>query len=90
MPLAGLTDHLLFFKALLGSYEKNLNDSKQSRQFAVGVWAIRPQSTIVLLSLNDDARLKAEAQPAGAAALVDKQEDIALLLTTIRQWPGHQ
>lgn len=43
-----------------------------------------------LYLLNDDARLKAEAQPAGAAAFVDKQEDIALLLTAIRQWPGHQ
>jgi DNA-binding NarL/FixJ family response regulator len=55
-----------------------------------GVRAIRPQSTIVLLSLYDDARLKAEAQAAGAAAFVGKQEDIALLLTAIRQWPGHQ
>jgi DNA-binding NarL/FixJ family response regulator len=50
-----------------------------------GVRAIRPQSTIVLLSLYDDARLKAEAQAACAAAFVGKQEDIALLLTAIRQ-----
>ncbi len=55
-----------------------------------GVWAIRPQSTIVLLSLYDDARLKAEAQAAGAAAFVGKQEDIERVLTAIRQGSGHQ
>jgi len=57
-----------------------------------GVQAIRPLSTIVLLSLYDDARLKAEAQAAGAAAFVGKHEGIDILLTAIRQpsWPGHQ
>ncbi len=57
-----------------------------------GVQAIRPQSAIVLLSLYDDARLKAEAQAAGAAAFVGKHEGTDILLTAIRQpsWPGHQ
>ena len=57
-----------------------------------GVQAIRPLSTIVLLSLYDDARLKAEAQAAGAAAFVGKHEGIDILLAAIRQpsWPGHQ
>ncbi len=57
-----------------------------------GVQEIRPLSTIVLLSLYDDARLKAEAQAAGAAAFVGKHEEIDILLTAIRQpsWPGHQ
>ena len=57
-----------------------------------GVQAIRPLSTIVLLSLYDDARLKAEAQAAGAAAYVGKHEGFDILLMAIRQpsWPGHQ
>ena len=57
-----------------------------------GVQAISPLSTIVLLSLYDDARLKAEAQAAGAAAYVGKHEGFDILLTAIRQpsWPGHQ
>jgi len=54
-----------------------------------GVRVIMPLSTIVLLSLYD-ARLKAEAQPAGAAAFVDKQEDFESVLTAIRLWPGDQ
>ncbi len=47
--------------------------------------AIRSQSAVLILSLYDDARLKAEAQAAGAAAFVSKQEQIDALLTAIRQ-----
>jgi hypothetical protein len=43
-----------------------------------------------LYLLNDDARLKAEAQAAGAAAFVDKQEDFERAPTAIRLWPGDQ
>ncbi len=50
-----------------------------------GVQAIRPLSTIILLSLYDDTHLKAEAQAAGAAAFVGKHEGIDILLTAIRQ-----
>ncbi len=51
-----------------------------------------PLSAVVILSLYDDAHLKAEAQAAGAAAFVGKHEGIDLLLTAIRQAsrPGHR
>ena len=54
--------------------------------------AITPLSAVVILSLYDDTRLKAEAQAAGAASFVGKHEGIDLLLTAIRQAsrPGHQ
>ncbi len=54
--------------------------------------AITPLSAVVILSLYDDTRLKAEAQAAGAAAFVGKHEGIDLLLTAIRQAsrPRHQ
>jgi DNA-binding NarL/FixJ family response regulator len=54
--------------------------------------AITPLSAVVILSLYDDAHLKAEAQAAGAAAFVGKHEGIDLLLTAIRQAsrPGHR
>ena len=57
-----------------------------------GVQAIMPLSAVVILSLYDDTRLKAEAQAAGAAAFVGKHEGIDLLLTAIRQAsrPRHQ
>jgi DNA-binding NarL/FixJ family response regulator len=55
------------------------------------VLAITPLSAVVILSLYDDAHLKAEAQAAGAAAFVGKHEGIDILLTAIRQAsrPGH-
>jgi DNA-binding NarL/FixJ family response regulator len=54
--------------------------------------AITPLSAVVILSLYDDTRLKAEAQAAGATAFVGKHEGIDLLLTAIRQasQSGHQ
>ncbi len=54
--------------------------------------AITPLSAVVILSLYEDTRLKAEAQAAGAAAFVGKHEGIDLLLTAIRQAsrPRHQ
>lgn len=57
-----------------------------------GVQAIRPMSAVVILSLYDDAHLRAEAQAAGAAAFVSKHEEIDALLTAIRQAsrPGHE
>ena len=50
-----------------------------------------PLSAVVILSLYDNARLKAEAQTAGAAAFVSKHEGIDALLTAIREAsrPGH-
>ncbi len=55
------------------------------------VRAITPSSAVVILSLYDNAHLKAEAQAAGAAAFVSKHEGIDALLTAIRQAsrPGH-
>jgi DNA-binding NarL/FixJ family response regulator len=47
--------------------------------------AMAPGSTIVILSLHDDAVTRARAATAGAAAFVSKHEADALLLDTIRR-----
>jgi DNA-binding NarL/FixJ family response regulator len=45
-----------------------------------------PGSTVVILSLNDDAATRARAAEAGAAAFVAKHEADGLLLDTIRKF----
>jgi len=47
-----------------------------------------PHCAIVLLSLYDDATLRAQAHAAGAVTLVGKQEGIRALLTAIREAGG--
>jgi DNA-binding NarL/FixJ family response regulator len=44
-----------------------------------------PQSTVVMLSIHDDAQTRGRTQEAGAAAFVHKNGAIENLLTTIRQ-----
>ncbi len=44
-----------------------------------------PKCAVVILSLYDDAKTRAAAQAAGAAAFVGKQESSETLLTAIRQ-----
>jgi len=44
-----------------------------------------PHCAVVLLSLYDDASLRARALAAGAAALVGKQEGVESLLAAIRE-----
>ncbi len=46
---------------------------------------ICPQMGIIMLSLHDDARTRAHAAEAGAAAYVAKSMPVATLLTAIRQ-----
>jgi DNA-binding NarL/FixJ family response regulator len=43
-----------------------------------------PQSAVVLLSLHDDASIRARAHAAGAVTLVGKQEGVKALLAAIR------
>ncbi len=43
-----------------------------------------PQSAVVLLSLHDDASMRARAHAAGAVTLVGKQEGVKALLAAIR------
>jgi len=47
-----------------------------------------PQCAVVLLSLYDDASMRARAQAAGAATLVGKQEGVRALLAAIREAGG--
>ena len=47
-----------------------------------------PQCAVVLLSLYDDASMRARAQAAGAATLVGKQEGVRTLLAAIREAGG--
>ena len=47
--------------------------------------AVAPACAVVILSLYDDARMRAQAQAAGAVAFVGKQEPGEKLLTTIRR-----
>ena len=44
-----------------------------------------PQSAVVMMSIHDDARTRAQAQAAGAAAFVEKSGMLEVLLATIRQ-----
>ncbi len=47
-----------------------------------------PQSAVVLLSLHDDASMRARAHAVGAVTLVGKQEGVKVLLTAIREAGG--
>jgi len=47
-----------------------------------------PQSAVVLLSLHDDATMRARARAAGAVTLVGKQEGVKALLAAIRAAGG--
>jgi DNA-binding NarL/FixJ family response regulator len=47
-----------------------------------------PQCAVVLLSLFDDASMRARAYEAGAATLVGKQEGVRALLAAIREAGG--
>jgi DNA-binding NarL/FixJ family response regulator len=44
-----------------------------------------PQSAVVMMSIHDDARTRARAEAAGAAAFVEKSGTLEVLLATIRQ-----
>ena len=46
---------------------------------------VAPACAVVILSLYDDAKMRAQAQAAGAVAFVGKQEPGEKLLTTIRR-----
>lgn len=46
--------------------------------------AARTASAVVILSLQDDATIRARAQAAGAAAFVGKHEGVKTVLTVIR------
>ena len=47
-----------------------------------------PQSAVVLLSLHDDATMRARARAAGAVTLIGKQEGVKALLAAIRAAGG--
>ena len=47
-----------------------------------------PQCAVVLLSLSDDASMRARAHAAGAATLVEKQEGVRTMLAAIREAGG--
>ena len=47
-----------------------------------------PKCAIVLLSLSDDASMRARAHAAGVATLVEKQEGVRTLLAAIREAGG--
>ena len=47
--------------------------------------AARAASAVVILSLQDDATIRAQAQAAGAAAFVGKHEGVKALLNVIRR-----
>jgi two-component system, NarL family, response regulator NreC len=47
-----------------------------------------PQSAVVLLSLHDDATMRARARAVGAVTLVGKQEGVKALLAAIRAAGG--
>ena len=46
--------------------------------------ATHSESAVVILSLHDDATIRARAQAAGAAAFVGKHEGVKTVLTVIR------
>lgn len=46
--------------------------------------AAQPASAVVILSLQDDATIRARAQAAGAAAFVGKHEGVKTVLTMLR------
>src|SRR5215467_8249444 len=47
-----------------------------------------PNGTVVMMSIHNDARTRARAQAAGAAAFVEKSGTLDVLLATIRQIVG--
>jgi DNA-binding NarL/FixJ family response regulator len=47
--------------------------------------AAHAESAVVVLSMQDDATIRARAQAAGAVAFVGKHEGVKAVLTTIRQ-----
>ncbi len=49
-----------------------------------GLRAAVPRSAVVLLSLYDDAAMRAQAHAAGAVTVVGKQEGVQALLAAIR------
>jgi DNA-binding NarL/FixJ family response regulator len=49
-----------------------------------GLHASVPRSAVVLLSLYDDAAMRAQAHAAGAVTVVGKQEGVQALLAAIR------
>jgi DNA-binding NarL/FixJ family response regulator len=52
--------------------------------------AVAPESSIVILSLYDDARTRARAKEAGAAAFVAKHHKKEELLAVVRQAAGRK
>jgi DNA-binding NarL/FixJ family response regulator len=44
-----------------------------------------PRSAVVMMSIHDDAQMRARAQAAGAVAFVEKSGALEVLLSTIRQ-----
>jgi len=52
--------------------------------------AVAPESSIVILSLYDDARTRARAKEAGAAAFVAKHHKKEELLAAVRQAAGRK
>lgn len=51
----------------------------------VALRASVPRSAVVLLSLYDDAAMRAKAHAAGAVTLIGKQEGVKVLLSAIRE-----
>jgi DNA-binding NarL/FixJ family response regulator len=49
-----------------------------------------PEAQVVILSMHDDSSTRAEADRAGAAAFVGKQEGISRLFEVIRSIAGHE
>lgn len=49
-----------------------------------------PEALVVILSMHDDSGTRAEANQAGAAAFVGKQEGISRLFEVIRTIAGHE
>jgi DNA-binding NarL/FixJ family response regulator len=57
---------------------------------AAMIQASTPQSAVVMLSIHDNVSTRARAQAAGAAAFVNKNGVIEVLLVTIRQVAKHR
>jgi DNA-binding NarL/FixJ family response regulator len=49
-----------------------------------------PEAQVVILSMHDDSGTRSEADKAGAAAFVGKQEGISRLFEVIRTIAGHE
>jgi DNA-binding NarL/FixJ family response regulator len=57
---------------------------------AAMIQASTPQSAVVMLSIHDNVSTRARARAAGAAAFVNKNGVIEVLLVTIRQVAKHR